>query len=303
MGFILSIQKAKDNFKTLCKITILAFSLSACTTASEVGTGKDELVVEPELVPVTNIRQTVRKIPLPATPVDVAVYAYQDKTGQNQPSDDFARFSRAVTQGGEAILIDVLKETGNGKWFNVVERSGFNNLINERKIIDSTRKQYLNADSNLPPLRFAGIILEGGIIDYDVNQVTGGIGARYLGIGANTQYRRNIINVSLRAVSVGTGEVLTSVSTSKTIYSVLLTGSVFKFVAVDEILELEAGVTRNEPAGFAVRQAIELAVYSLITEGLIDGIWKLKDHKKQEEMIRKYKDRYKSSELEIATAG
>lgn len=303
MGFKALIQSLINNSLAVVKTSIVLLLLSGCTTVSEVGTANDKLALEPELLPITAIRQTVRDIPSPTKSVDIAVYAYQDKTGQNQPEDDFARFSRAVTQGGEAVLIDVLKETGKGTWFNVVERSGFNNLINERKIIDATRKQYLNASSNLPPLRFAGIILEGGIIDYDVNQVTGGAGARYLGIGASTQYRRDIINVSLRAVSVGTGEVLTSVTTSKTIYSVLLTGSVFKFVALDELLELEAGVTKNEPAGFAVRQAIELAVYSLITEGLIDGIWKLKNQQKQNEMIESYEGRYKTSNINTNTNG
>ena len=303
MNFKICAKNIRRYYTNFFRTVIFTLVLTGCSATSNVGSSKDKLALEPELLPLTTIRKTVRDIPVPKKSVDVAVYSYQDKTGQNQPEDDFARFSRAVTQGGEAVLIDVLKETGNGKWFNVVERSGFNNLINERKIIDATRKQYLNKGSNLAPLRFAGIILEGGIIDYDVNQVTGGAGARYLGIGASTQYRRHVISVSLRAVSVNTGEVLTSVTTSKTIYSVLLTGSVFKFVAIDELLELEAGVTKNEPAGFAVRQAIELAVYSLISEGLIEGIWRLKDSEKQQEMIQKYRNRYKINELELAKSG
>ena len=45
------------------------------------------------------------------------------------------------------------------------------------------------------------MILEGGIIGYDSNIETGGRGARTLGIGGQTQYRRDVVIVSLRAVS------------------------------------------------------------------------------------------------------
>ena len=67
---------------------------------------------------------------------------------------------------------------------------------------------------------FAGILAEGGIIGYDTNILTGGAGASVLGITGNTQYRKDVVTVSLRFVSVQTGEVLLSVANTKTITSV-----------------------------------------------------------------------------------
>jgi curli production assembly/transport component CsgG len=129
----------------------------------------------------------------------------------------------------------------------------------------------------MPPLRFAGVLLDGGIIGYDSNETTGGLGANYLGIGGNTQYRRDIVTVALRAVSVTTGRVLASVTTSKTIYSVQLEGSAFRFVGVDQLLQIEGGVTRNAPVTLGVQEGIELAVYSLIFEGTKAGLWQFQD--------------------------
>ncbi len=40
---------------------------------------------------------------------------------------------------------------------------------------------------NLPSLLFAGLILDGGIIGYDCNTVTGGLGARYLGTSSTAK--------------------------------------------------------------------------------------------------------------------
>ena len=74
------------------------------------------------------------------------------------------------------------------------------------------------------------LFLEGGIISYDSNYMTGGIGARTLGISINNRYRRDRLTVSLRAVLVQTGEILLNVSTSKTIFSAGAGSDVFKFL-------------------------------------------------------------------------
>lgn len=44
------------------------------------------------------------------------------------------------------------------------------------------------------------MVIEGGIIAYDSNIRTGGLGAKYLGIGASGQYRTDQVTVNLRAV-------------------------------------------------------------------------------------------------------
>ena len=206
----------------------------------------------------------------------IAVYQFLDRTGQRKQKGDSAMFSTAVTQGSETMLIDALKTAGDGTWFRVVERVGVDHLTRERQIVRSTRESY-GEEKKLAPLLFAGIILEGGIIGYDTNIETGGRGARYLGLGAQQAYRRDIVVVHLRAVSVLTGEIILNVQTSKTILSVAQGFDVFKFVELDtQLIEIEDGMTENESVTRSVRSAIEAAVYELILQGDERGYWTIR---------------------------
>ena len=145
------------------------------------------------------------------------------------------------------------------------------------------RSQYLGEKTvnpqALPPLLFAGVILEGGVIGYDTNTVTGGLGATELGIGADAKYQQDTVTVSLRAVSVKTGEVLANVTASKTITSYALDVNVFKYVGVTSLLETENGFTTNEPGLVALQQAIDKAVYGLVMEGVDLKLWNFQDPK------------------------
>lgn len=233
-------------------------------------------------------------LPPPAKAVDLAVYSFPDLTGQNKPSDNFAEFSRAVTQGGAAFLVDALRRTGGGRWFRVVERGSLANILQERQLIRATRQEFDQDQAKpLPPIRFAGLLVEGGILAYDANFVTGGIGARYLGIGGDIRYRRDVVTVGMRIVSVQSGEVLTSVTTTKTIYSIGLATNTFRYVAVNKLFEFDAGVTRNEPTQFAVRESIELAVYSTLMEGARKGLWKFRDPAIGQRLLQEYIERDK----------
>ena len=230
----------------------------------------------PSVAEGTGVHVQLLKLPPPPKKVAVAVYRYDDRTGQFEFSDTVQTLSRAVTQGASAILIKALQDAGNGNWFTVVEREGLSNLLRERQIIRETRALYEGGNGKrpaLPPLLFAGMIIEGGIIDFDTNTASGGIGARYLGIGGSVEYRMDTVVVYLRAISTNTGEVLMSVNVSKTIFSIKLDASVFRFVASDEILEIEAGVSQNEPEHIALKQAIEKGVIALIFEGVKRRYW------------------------------
>ena len=105
-------------------------------------------------------------------------------------------FSTAIPQGITSILIKALEDSD---WFIPIERENVANLLNERQIIRTTKQEYTqnnnknNNNQQLPPLLFAGVLLEGGVISYDTNVLTGGLGARYFGIGASTQYRQDRI--------------------------------------------------------------------------------------------------------------
>ena len=206
---------------------------------------------------------------LDGPPISIAVYSFLDKTGQRKPSDKFSQLSSAVTQGAEVWVIQALQQVGDSTWFQVVERSGLDNLIKERQLIRSTREQYEEGDKQLKPLLFAGLILEGGIIGYDSNIVSGGAGARYLGIGATQQYRVDNVTISMRIVSVSTGEVLLTVAVEKTIASHATSADIFKFVDMGtKAVEVETGIATNEPVNYAVRAAIEQGVVGLIKQGV-----------------------------------
>jgi curli production assembly/transport component CsgG len=220
--------------------------------------------------------RSILNLPEPEKKVVVGVYNFKDQTGQYKPTETASTFSTAVTQGATTILIKALEDS---EWFRPIERENLSNLLQERKIIDATRIDYAEDKTKvqkIAPLLFAGVILEGGIISYDSNILTGGAGARYFGVGGSTQYRQDRITIYLRAVSTSTGEVLKTVYVSKTILSQAIDAGIFRYVNFQRLLEVETGYTKNEPAELAVKEAIEKAVESLIYEGIIDGLWSTK---------------------------
>jgi curli production assembly/transport component CsgG len=226
----------------------------------------------------TTKSQILKDLPLPAEPVVVGVYNFKDQTGQYKNIESGSSFSTAVSQGATTILIKALEDS---KWFTPIERENLGNLLNERNIIRATRDEYRKStnpnEPNLPPLLFAGVLLEGGVISYDSNIITGGAGARYFGVGGATQYREDRITVYLRAVSTSSGKILKTVYVSKTILSQAVSANLFKFVNFKRLLEVETGFTRNEPVQLAMKDAIEKAVESLIIEGIQDKLWTSKE--------------------------
>ena len=204
--------------------------------------------------------------------ITVAVYAFPDETGQRKQ----VGLSTAVSQGADVWVIQSLMAVGKGDWFSVVERANLANLTKERQLIRNTRELY---DGSLPtdalaPMLFAGLILEGGIVGYDTNTTSGGAGARFLGLGANDQYRTDQVTVSLRLVAVQTGEILLTVSATKTIASTSNGADVFRFLDLGtRALEIESGNAANEPINYAIRTAIEYAVLQMLYEGKEIGLW------------------------------
>ena len=212
--------------------------------------------------------------------ITIAIYSFVDKTGQRKPSSKFSQLSTAVTQGSDSFVIAALRAVSGGDWFQVVERGGLDNLVKERQLIRSTRDLYdgeQEIGNILKPLLFAGLLIEGGVVGYDSNIQSGGVGARYFGIGTSEQYRVDQVTVSMRIISVQTGEILLSTNVTKTVASHSKGGDVFKFLDMGtKALELETGVAVNEPVNYAIRTAIEFAVLQLVHEGEKQGFWKFK---------------------------
>jgi len=256
----------------LLSLFLLATLLSSCASIQP----QDDPVTSsiPLVDELYNMAQPERKVP-------IAVYKFNDVTGQRKTSSSLALLSSAVTQGGDIWLIQALKKAGNGTWFQVIERMELENLLKERQIIRNTRKSYDGKKAEkIKPLLFAGVLLTGGIIGYDTNTSTGGLGVRYLGIGISDEYRKDMVTVALRLISVQTGEVLIAVSSQKTILSTKLSATVFKFLDLGtKLLETEAGITDNESTTYAVRKAIEQAVIEIIKEGEQKKLWEFKKEK------------------------
>ena len=241
----------------------------------------------------TTTQAALNDLPPPRQPLSVAVYGFTDQTGKFEKVDTGQTLSRAVTQGGTSILVKALQDAGDRKWFTVVERESLKDLLNERQIITEMRARYLGElnvnPKALPALLFAGVLLEGGVVSYDTNTVTGGAGANVLGIGVDRKYKQDTVTVYLRAVSVKTGEVLTTVTTSKTITSVALSANIFAYVASDKILQGELGYSTNEPGQIALRQAVEKAVYALVVEGADLKLWSFQDQAAGWPLIWRYR--------------
>ena len=209
--------------------------------------------------------------------IPIAVYDFLDKTGQRKPNERFSQLSSAVTQGAEVYVIDALKNIGNETWFIVLERSNLDKLTKERQLIRSTAETFDDGKSPLKALKYAGLLVSGAVVGYDSNITSGGVGARYFGIGASTEYRSDQVTVAMRIISVQTGEVLLTVLTQKTILSHSSGADVFRFLDMGtKALEVEAGMAVNEPTSYAVKAAIEAAVAELVKQGEQKGFWKFK---------------------------
>ncbi|WP_313659326.1 CsgG/HfaB family protein [Pseudomonas coleopterorum] len=253
--------------RTLC-LFILGAVLGGCATSQPAGT-----ISAATLSPPTHSTRDLVSLPPPAGIISVAVYGMRDQTGQYKPSPD-SSFSTSVTQGAASLLVTALRDS---RWFKPVERENLQDLLTERKIIRALEQPQNTAQVQLPPLRPANLIITGAIVAYESNVRTGGIGVRYLGVGPSDLYRQDQVTINLRAVDIRTGEVIQSVTTTKTVFSIQLDFGIFKFVSLKHLLEVETGLSRNEPVQQCVREAIEAGLIHLIAQGARDGSWQLKN--------------------------
>lgn len=249
-------------------IVFLTFVLGGCTYSMQI----PETSETPKLMPRGSTYTDLISLPQPRGKILVSVYDFRDQTGQYKPQPN-SNFSTAVPQGGTSLLTTALIDS---QWFVPLEREGLQNLLTERKIIRAAQKKdkvVNNHGADLSSLSSANIVIEGGIVAYDSNIVTGGAGAKYLGIGGSGQYRTDQVTVNLRAVDVRSGQVLLSVTTTKTISSHEIGFGAFRFVDYKELLEVEMGYSQNEPVNIAVMSAIDAAVIHLIVKGMKRGMW------------------------------
>ena len=259
---------------------LLAILLSNCAVISQ---NEDLLLTKkiqsPDILELQS--EELKNLPPATVMPTIAIYpnSFKDLTGQRRSNSSFALFSTAITQAPEAFLIRALKHTADGKFFRVVERVGLDDLTKERQLIRSTRKEF-KEDNKMKPLLFAGLLIQGGVISYEANLKSGGAGARYLGVGNSKQYREDTVTISLRLVSVSTGEVLTETLVSKSIISTSISQDIFRFIETGtELVEIEGGVSENESVSIALQKAIETGVLNIIKIGIERGYWKYENIK------------------------
>ncbi|MDU7482107.1 curli production assembly/transport protein CsgG [Hafnia alvei] len=272
-------------------LIISVLFLSGCLTAPP------KQAAKPTLMPRAQSYQDLTHLPEPAGKLFVSVYNIQDETGQFKPYPA-SNFSTAVPQSATAMLVSALKDSG---WFIPLERQGLQNLLNERKIIRAAQENgtaAINNQHQLSSLVAANVLVEGSIIGYESNVKSGGAGARFFGIGASTQYQLDQIAVNLRVVDVNTGQVLSSVNTSKTILSYEVQAGVFRYIDYQRLLEGEIGYTTNEPVMLCVMSAIETGVIYLVNDGINRNLWTLKNPQDAKSSVL---ERYKSTIVPIAS--
>lgn len=258
--------------RRLVFVLFFSFQMQACTSIPPSNLNSNAV-----LTPSSKITRDLLKLPLPKAKVTVAVYGLRDQTGQYKPYPD-SSYSSSVTQGAASMLVKALKDSG---WYIPVEREGLQNLLTERKVVRAIESPTEKGKPiiELPSLLPASLIVEGGLIGYESNVRTGGKGANYLGIGANSSYHVDQVTVSLRLVDTRTGQILGVVTETKTIYSYQLSTSIYAFISYQHLLQGETGYTTNEPIQLGVRQALEAAVIQLTMQGVRDGFLLLKDEK------------------------
>ena len=260
----------------LILLCLLVTLLSSCASRNILeGSGIPNIIIKSSSIldlqseELKNVRPAKRK------PV-IAIYpnSFRDHTGQRKSNGQFALFSTAITQAPEAFLIRALKHAADGKFFQVAERVGLDSLTKERQLIRSTRDSF-EEDSTVKPLLLAGLLLQGGVLSYDSNIKSGGLGARALGLGSSKEYREDLITISLKLVSVSTGEVLIEVLISKTVTSAGVSQDLFRFISEGtKLIEVEGGVAANESSAIALQKAIEAGVLEIIKVGITRGYWR-----------------------------
>ena len=94
----------------LLSLFLLAILLSSCASVQQ----QDAPIATS--APMVNELFTMTP---PERKVPIAVYKFNDVTGQRKTHANLALLSSAVTQGGDIWLLQALKKAGNGTWFQV----------------------------------------------------------------------------------------------------------------------------------------------------------------------------------------
>ncbi len=223
----------------------------------------------------TGASKELSNLPKPAEKIVVSVWKIPDETGQYKKPENATDLSRAVTQGATHMLIKALQDSG---WFVVVEREGWPNLAQELKIREEMKRQGVpGANGGLAALKVPNYMISGALTEYESHPLSGGGGAAYRGFGFSARAKTAHVAVDVRLTDLETGVVLNAISVYKRIMSEEVDFSVFRFLKLNHLLEVELGYTANEPTQVCVRETLEKSVISLIVSAVKTGLWRPAD--------------------------
>ena len=230
--------------------------------------------------------------------VNVVLNGFEDKTAQYAQEDN----TTGNRKLGLSMLSRALSDAGNNSWFMLTEHGNSKKPTHGRGNSRGKNGQYAQASepnaSGMNPLLRAGILLDAGIIAHESDARSGGAGAKWLGLRNDSTYRRDKVTVYLRATSIHTAETLLSANTSKTLYSIPLQTGAYRYVSLNHLLKLESGTLSSAPEQLAVKQAIEMAVYSMVIEGAAQKLWGFANTQAGAQTIENY-NKIKSSAMTL----
>ena len=133
-------------FRLIAALTL--FILAGCGMELPSTSGPELLNAE-ELARKQSSYVPLSELPERTSSVTLAIYDIPDKTGANLRTENFAEFSKAVSQGADAFVVQALSEVGNGTWFRLVERESIEALMQERRmamsqIEDARQRQHVS---------------------------------------------------------------------------------------------------------------------------------------------------------------
>lgn len=190
-----------------------------------------------------------------------AVGEVADKTGQFQATGNGT--STALTQGVSEMVMSALYKTGKAR---LVERYDLRIPLAQLKMGE---QGLTGPQTAIKPgsVRGSDFVLMGALTELNYNIVSNGARLAVGGIGAGA--RSVVINVGLdlRVVNSRTFEVPYITSLQKQIIGFEVEANVFRFFGT-QLVELDAGMIRNEPLQLGVRSVVEMAVYQIMTDYL-----------------------------------
>ena len=173
-----------------------------------------------------------------------------------------------------------IEQLGNTNTITIEQVGGTNNVGGINGTTSVSNSDHLTTHTPDAPSSLNYATVSGNTNVLSLTQTGNNNSAQY-NIKGNQNTYTSTVTVSLRSVSVTTGEILTSVTITKTVLSYMDKFGVLRFTSADtKAIEAEIGGSINESINRATNKAIQAAVLETIREGARKGHWSYKENDK-----------------------